>query len=82
VGIEKNHLELNSQTRTESTSSHNRDYLTREQVADLLQVCTRTISDMTAKGVIIAIKMGSGRNSSVRYSRDTLENSIRKMERS
>ena len=72
----------NPKTRSESTShSQDRQYMTREQVAELFQISTRTVSELTARGVIIAVKLGGGRNAPVRYRRETLEETAKKLER-
>ena len=72
----------NPKTSSESTShSHDRQYMTREQVAELFQISTRTVSELTARGVIIAVKLGGGRNAPVRYRRETLEETAKKLER-
>jgi hypothetical protein len=72
----------NPKTSSESTSySQDRQYMTREQVADLFQISTRTVSELTARGVIIAVKLGGGRNAPVRYRRETLEETAKKLER-
>ena len=72
----------NPKTSSESTShSQDRQYMTREQVAELFQISTRTVSELTARGVIIAVKLGGGRNAPVRYRRKTLEETAKKLER-
>ena len=72
----------NPKTSSESTShSQDRQYMTREQVAELLQISTRTVSELTARGVIVAVKLGGGRNAPVRYRRETLEETAKKLER-
>lgn len=72
----------NPQTSTETKGKwEDRQYLTREQVAELLQISTRTVSELTARGVIIAVKLGGGRNAPVRYRRETLEETTKKLER-
>lgn len=72
----------NPKTNSESTShSQDRQYMTREQVAELFQISTRTVSELTARGVIIAVKLGGGRNAPVRYRRETLEETAKKLER-
>ena len=72
----------NPKTSSESTShSQDRQYMTREQVAELFQISTRTVSELTARGVIIAVKLGGGRNAPVRYRRETLEETAKKLER-
>jgi excisionase family DNA binding protein len=72
----------NPKTRTENTGEwRDQQYMTREQVADLFQISTRTVSELTARGVIIAVKLGGGRNAPVRYRRETLEETAKKLER-
>jgi len=72
----------NPKTRTENTGEwRDQQYMTREQVAELFQVSTRTVSELTARGVIIAVKLGGGRNAPVRYRRETLEETAKKLER-
>jgi excisionase family DNA binding protein len=72
----------NPKTKTESTGgSQDQQYMTREQVAELFQISTRTVSELTARGVIIAVKLGDGRNAPVRYRRETLEETAKKLER-
>ena len=72
----------NPKTRTENSGEwRDQQYMTREQVADLFQISTRTVSELTARGVIIAVKLGGGRNAPVRYRRETLEETAKKLER-
>jgi len=72
----------NPKTRTENVGEwRDQQYMTREQVADLFQISTRTVSELTARGVIIAVKLGGGRNAPVRYRRETLEETAKKLER-
>jgi excisionase family DNA binding protein len=72
----------NPKTRTETGGTWvHRQYMTREQVAELFQISTRTVSELTARGVIVAVKLGGGRNAPVRYRRETLEETARKLER-
>lgn len=72
----------NPKTRTENSGEwRDQQYMTREQVAELFQISTRTVSELTARGVIIAVKLGGGRNAPVRYRRETLEETARKLER-
>jgi hypothetical protein len=72
----------NTKTRTETGGTWvDRQYMTRKQVAELFQISTRTVSELTARGVIVAVKLGGGRNAPVRYRRETLEETARKLER-
>jgi excisionase family DNA binding protein len=72
----------NPKTRTENSGEwRDQQYMTREQVAELFQISTRTVSELTARGVIIAVKLGGGRNAPVRYRRESLEEAARKLER-
>lgn len=72
----------NPKTRTENSGEwRDQQYMTREQVADLFQISTRTVSELTARGVIVAVKLGGGRNAPVRYRRETLEETAKKLER-
>ena len=72
----------NPKTRTENSGEwRDQQYMTREQVAELFQISTRTVSELTARGVIIAVKLGGGRNAPVRYRRETLEETAKKLER-
>jgi excisionase family DNA binding protein len=76
------HVNSNPKTRTENFGEwRDQQYMTREQVADLFQISTRTVSELTARGVIIAVKLGGGRNAPVRYRRKTLEETAKKLER-
>jgi hypothetical protein len=76
------HVNSNPKTRTETGGTWvDRQYMTREQVAELFQISTRTVSELTARGVIVAVKLGGGRNAPVRYRRETLEETARKLER-
>jgi excisionase family DNA binding protein len=77
-------MQVNSNPKTSSESTgycQDRQYMTREQVAELLQISTRTVSELTARGVIVAVKLGGGRNAPVRYRRETLEETAKKLER-
>ena len=67
-------------TESASTGWHNQQYLTREQVAEFLQVSTRTVSEMTTKGIIVAIKLGTGKNSTTRYRKESLEAALKRLE--
>jgi len=76
------HVNSNPKTRTDNAGEwKDQQYMTREQVADLFQISTRTVSELTARGVIIAVKLGGGRNAPVRYRRETLEETAKKLER-
>ena len=76
------HVNSNPKTRTENSGEwRDQQYMTREQVAELFQISTRTVSELTARGVIIAVKLGGGRNAPVRYRRETLEETAKKLER-
>jgi excisionase family DNA binding protein len=78
----KMQVNTNPPTRTENAGEwRDQQYMTREQVADLFQISTRTVSELTARGVIIAVKLGGGRNAPVRYRRETLEETAKKLER-
>ena len=55
-------------------------YLTREQVAEYLQISERKVSDMTTKGELPAVKLGSGRNASIRYRRSAVDEALLKMQ--
>ena len=78
----KMQVNTNPPTRTENSGEwRDQQYMTREQVADLFQISTRTVSELTARGVIIAVKLGGGRNAPVRYRRETLEETAKKLER-
>ena len=77
-------MQVNSNPKTNSESTgycQDQQYMTREQVAELFQISTRTVSELTARGVIIAVKLGGGRNAPVRYRRETLEETAKKLER-
>ncbi len=72
-------LNLNP-TESTSTGWQNQQYLTREQVAEFLQVSTRTVSEMTTKGIIVAIKLGTVKNSTTRYRKESLEAALKRLE--
>jgi excisionase family DNA binding protein len=77
-------MQVNSNPKTQTENSgewRDQQYMTREQVAELFQISTRTVSELTARGVIIAVKLGGGRNAPVRYRRETLEETAKKLER-
>ena len=68
----------------ENHSSHNKPswdhaYLTREQVAEYLQISGRKVSDMTNKGELPAVKLGTGKNASIRYRRSAVDEALLKM---
>ena len=71
---------INNPTDSTSTSWQNHQYLTREQVAEILQVTTRTVSEMTSKGIIVAIKLGTGKNSTTRYRKESLDAALKRLE--
>ena len=54
-------------------------YLTWEQVAEYLQISERKVSDMTTKGELSAVKLGIGRNASIRYRRSAVDDALLKM---
>ena len=54
-------------------------YLTREQVAEYLQISERKVSDMTTKGELPAVKLGIGRNATIRYRRSAVDEALLKM---
>jgi hypothetical protein len=49
-------------------------------VAEILQVTTRTVSEMTSKGIIVAIKLGTGKNSTTRYRKESLDAALKRLE--
>jgi len=70
---------------SENHSSHEKPawdqaYLTREQVAEYLQISERKVSDMTTKGELPAVKLGTGRNASIRYRRSAVDEALLKMQ--
>ena len=78
----KMQISSSQETSTQTKGKwEDRQYLTREQVAELLQISSRTVSELTARGVIIAVKLSGGRNAPVRYRRETLEETTKKLER-
>jgi len=79
IGNMNDDLSINP-TESASTGWHNQQYLTREQVAEFLQVSTRTVSEMTTKGIIVAIKLGTGKNSTTRYRKESLEAALKRLE--
>lgn len=54
--------------------------LTRDQVAGWLAVGSRTIDRMVAAGRIPYVKLGSGRNSPLRFRRSAVESALQRME--
>ena len=54
-------------------------YLTREQVAEYLQISERKVSLMTHKGELPAVKLGSGRNAAIRYRRSAVDDALMQM---
>jgi excisionase family DNA binding protein len=79
--IDKMNDELNlNPTESASPGWQNQQYLTREQVAEILQVTTRTVSEMTSKGIIVAIKLGTGKNSTTRYRKESLDAALKRLE--
>lgn len=79
IGNMNDELNLNP-TESASTGWQNQQYLTREQVAEILQVTTRTVSEMTSKGIIVAIKLGTGKNSTTRYRKESLDAALKRLE--
>jgi len=65
---------------SEKKANWDQAYLTREQVAEYLQVSERKVSDMTAKGELPAVKLGSGKNSSIRYRRTAVDEALLKLQ--
>ena len=72
-------IKLHENSAVEGEESWNHPYLTRAQVADYLQVSERKIVDMTAKGEIPAVKLGSGRNSAIRYRKSDVDEALSRM---
>jgi excisionase family DNA binding protein len=60
-------------------ASWDHPYLTREQVADYLQISPRKVSEMTAKGELPAVKLGTGKNSAIRYRKESIDQAVLKM---
>ena len=54
--------------------------MTREQVAGYLQVSERKVSDMTARGELPAVKLGTGKNASIRYRRTAVDEALSKLQ--
>lgn len=57
-------------------SKENYQYLTPDQIAEMLGVCTRTIRNLTAKGLIPTVKL-TGKI--VRYPRAGVEAALQKL---
>lgn len=70
---------LNENNSSQGKSSWDHAYLTREQVAEYLQISERKVSDMTTKGELPAVKLGTGRNASIRYRRSAVDEALLKM---
>jgi excisionase family DNA binding protein len=49
-------------------------------VAEYLQISERKVSDMTTKGELPAVKLGTGRNASIRYRRSAVDEALLKMQ--
>ena len=60
-------------------SSWDQAYLTREQVAEYLQISERKVSVMTHKGELPAVKLGSGKNAAIRYRRSAVDDALQLM---
>jgi excisionase family DNA binding protein len=71
---------LNENDSCQEKPSWDHAYLTREQVAEYLQISERKVSDMTTKGELPAVKLGSGRNASIRYRRLAVDEALLKMQ--
>ena len=72
IGLSENHS-------SQEKPSWEHAYLTREQVAEYLQISERKVSDMTTKGELPAVKLGIGRNASIRYRRSAVDEALLKM---
>jgi len=72
IGLSVNHT-------SQEKPSWDQAYLTREQVAEYLQISERKVSDMTAKGELPAVKLGIGRNATIRYRRSAVDEALLKM---
>ena len=70
-------LNINDSSKEKPSWDH--AYLTREQVAEYLQISERKVSDMTTKGELPAVKLGIGRNASIRYRRSAVDEALLKM---
>ena len=71
---------LNENDSSQERPSWDHAYLTREQVAEYLQISERKVSDMTTKGELPAVKLGTGRNASIRYRRSAVDEALLKMQ--
>jgi len=71
---------LNEHHSSQDKPSCGQAYLTREQVAEYLQISERKVSDMTTKGELPAVKLGTGRNASIRYRRSAVDEALLKMQ--
>jgi excisionase family DNA binding protein len=67
------------QNQQGSGASWDHPYLTREQVADYLQISPRKVSEMTAKGELPAVKLGTGKNASIRYRRTAVDEALSRL---
>jgi len=72
IGLSENHT-------SKEKPSWDQAYLTREQVAEYLQISGRKVSDMTNKGELPAVKLGTGKNASIRYRRSAVDEALLKM---
>jgi len=72
IGLSENHT-------SQEKPSWDHAYLTRDQVAEYLQISGRKVSDMTAKGELPAVKLGIGRNATIRYRRSAVDEALLKM---
>ena len=73
IGLSENHS-------SQEKPAWDQAYLTREQVAEYLQISERKVSDMTSKGELPAVKLGTGRNASIRYRRSAVDEALLKMQ--
>jgi len=71
---------LNENDSSQEKPSWDHAYLTREQVAEYLQISGRKVSDMTNKGELPAVKLGTGKNASIRYRRSAVDEALLKMQ--
>ena len=74
-----NMITLSENHSSQEKPSWEHAYLTREQVAEYLQISERKVSDMTTKGELPAVKLGIGRNASIRYRRSAVDEALLKM---
>ena len=72
VGPSENHS-------SEKKANWDQAYLTREQVAEYLQISERKVGLMTHKGELPAVKLGSGKNASIRYRRSSVDDALQLM---